>query len=83
MSFKNDTELDAKYELIQQEETSQSTAIYNVEPPEGVVEAYSSRLVKVSFIAKKLGNINLPMYFRIKGSDQVPLEVSLVAISSG
>jgi hypothetical protein len=83
LTFNNDTDLPAQYELIQQDEVSQSTAIYSVEPSEGVVEADSSSTIKILFISKKLGPINLPVYFRIKGSDQPPLEVTLMANSSG
>jgi hypothetical protein len=66
ITFRNDTDLPAKFELVPQEETSQLTATYSVDEPEGIVEGYSSNTITVSFVAKKLGIINLPMHFRYK-----------------
>lgn len=81
--FQNDTDLAARYEVITQDAGVDPVAVYQVEPPEGVVDAYSTFPAKIIFTAQKTGNINLPLYFRVKGSDQAPLEVSLVAKSSG
>jgi hypothetical protein len=81
--FQNDTDLAARYEVITQEQSADPLAVYQVDPPEGIVEAYSMFPAKIIFTAQKTGNINLPLYFRVKGSDQAPLEVSLVAKSSG
>lgn len=64
--FHNDTELPAMYEVIPQDEISQFSAVYEVEEPEGVVDGYSTKTVKIFFLGKRLGSMNLPVYFRIK-----------------
>lgn len=81
--FQNDTDLPACYELVPQDESQKAVAEYEVDQPEGQINAYSKKVVKILFKAKKLRHINIPIYFRIKGSTQPPLELILYAISQG
>jgi hydrocephalus-inducing protein len=84
VTFLNDTELPATYELIPQDEMSRDTiAEYQLSANEGVIEGYNTTTLKFHFIPRRLGLIHLPMYFRIKGSNAPPLEVALSAHTIG
>jgi hypothetical protein len=85
LTLRNDTDLPAKYELILQEEATNTLYSYYADQPEGEIVEYSykQKQVKLFFMPKKVGLVSVPVNFRIKGSRQLPLEVCLIASVSG
>ena len=83
MSLINDGEHPARYELLPQDEHSQSVAIYEADAPRGTVDAGATREIELTLACEKLGKVNLPVYVRISGSASPPLLATVQALSVG
>ena len=79
----NESDTPAKYEIIPQALAAGSVAEYGSPVEKGIIEQYSQLSVPLSLTCNKLGDVNMPVYIRILGSQSAPLEVSVRASCMG
>jgi hydrocephalus-inducing protein len=79
----NHSDLPAKFELQPQDEISQCVAAYEVDFAKGTIEAFSTRVITVSFTTMRLDKVQLPMFFTIIGHEDDPLEIQCIANGIG
>ena len=79
----NHSDLPAKFELQTQDEISQCVAVYEVDYQKGTIEAFSTRIITVSFTTLRLDKVQLPMFFTIIGHEDEPLEIQCIANGVG
>ena len=79
----NHSNLPAKFELQPQDEISRCVAKYEVDYPKGVIDPFQQRVLTVSFSTERLDKVQLPMFFRVVGHDDEPLEVQCIANGIG
>lgn len=78
----NNSSLPAKYEVILPEEENAHVDC-TVDSKFGTVPERSTHKVKVTIVTKKIGNVYIPLYIRIVGSESPPFAVSVSACSIG
>eukprot|EP00935_MAST-01C_sp_MAST-1C-sp1_P000586 g586.t1 len=83
MTLVNESDLQAKYEVVAQDEHSQAVASYEADSFKGAIAPYSQHEVTLTMVCEKLGNIRLPVHIRIAGSDKPPLMATLSAKGIG
>ncbi|KNC50959.1 hydrocephalus inducing isoform b [Thecamonas trahens ATCC 50062] len=79
----NESDTPAKYEIIPQAPSARAAASYSSPRAKGIIEQFSEFQVPIALVANKLGDVNMPVYIRILGSNAPPLEVSLRATCKG
>lgn len=78
----NESDLPANFELISQDAQSMSLAICTIAPVRGTIEPHTSVDVDVQLATERLGNIQLPMNFRVIGPQESDPVVVLVQTKS-
>jgi hypothetical protein len=83
MTLVNESDLQAKYEVVAQDEHSQAVASYEADAFRGAIPAFSQHEITLTMVCEKLGNIRLPVHVRIAGSSEPPLMATLSAKGVG
>jgi adenylate kinase family enzyme len=79
----NSSNLPAKYEVILPRGEDNAKVTCTVDGMKGVVPSNSTHKIKVSIVTKEVGNVYIPLYVRIVGSEKPPFEVSISACAIG
>ena len=79
----NHSDLPAKFELIPQEDMARCVAEYEVDCPKGSIDPYSHKVVTVSFMTERLDKVQLPMFFKVIGLEDEPIEIQCIAHGIG
>ncbi|KAJ3215867.1 hypothetical protein HDU67_010224 [Dinochytrium kinnereticum] len=79
----NETSFPAHYELLSQEETAKNVYAYASRNGTGVIQPFSTQIIQVDIQIKRLGQINFPVFVRIKGNENIPLGVDISANGIG
>lgn len=84
LEMKNKSKLQAKFEMIPQDEQSTLVAAYTPDKEEGFIEPKSSGIIKITLIPQKAGHIRIPMHVKILGDNNgQPHMITLVAFCTG
>jgi len=83
LSIVNESPLPAKFEFLDNEETSLIDAIVVPESYSGLANPHSNTEVKIFLTPKQVGTISIRKYIRVIGSDKAPLGFSINATSIG
>ena len=84
LEMKNKSKLQAKFEMIPQDEQSTLVAAYTPDREEGFIEPKSSGIIKITLIPQKAGHIRIPMHVKILGDNNgQPHMITLVAFCTG
>ena len=83
LKMRNRSKLQAKFEILPQDESSTIVAEYTPDMQEGVIEGRAEINVKVKLLPQKGGQIRLPMYVKIIGENTQPHMLTLMALCSG
>ena len=79
----NESDHAAKYEVLPQDEHSAVIAEYTTDAPTGAVEPKSSRAIPITLICDRLGKVHLPLFIRIAGTQQPPMQATIEAMAIG
>lgn len=79
----NHSDLPAKFELQPQDDVSRCVAVYEADVTSGIIKKNDSRTITISFTTERLNKVQLPMYFKIVGHEDTPLEVQCIANGIG
>ena len=84
LEMKNKSKLQAKFEMISQDEQSTLVATYVPDKEEGFIEPKSSSIIKITLTPQKAGPIRIPMHVKILGDNNgQPHMITLVANCTG
>lgn len=83
LELKNRSKLQAKFEMIPQDEQSTLIAAFTPDREEGFIDPKSSTMVKVTLLPQKAGLIRIPMHIKVLGDNQQPHMITLVANCTG
>ena len=84
LEMKNKSKLQAKFEMIPQDEQSTLVAAFTPDRDEGFIEPKSSGIIKITLIPQKAGHIRIPMHVKILGDNNgQPHMITLVAFCTG
>ena len=78
----NKDSLQARYEIVQQDETSKRIAVYTPDKEGGIIPPNSTQIVNISLRTEILSNIRIPLFVKIEGH-QVPPMLTILAQSTG
>eukprot|EP01105_Mastigella_eilhardi_P014617 TRINITY_DN3328_c0_g1_i10.p1 TRINITY_DN3328_c0_g1~~TRINITY_DN3328_c0_g1_i10.p1 ORF type:complete len:4822 (+),score=1153.45 TRINITY_DN3328_c0_g1_i10:606-14468(+) len=81
--LENDSDLAGKYELIPQNANERDSCEYSADVPSGFVAGHNDKVVGINLTMHRLGPVSLPVFIRMVGSSQPPLEVSVTATGVG
>lgn len=79
----NTSDLNARFEIQNQEESSRDAAWFCADVNSGILLQKSTTQVTVSLMCQKLGKVRLPLCVQILGSPLLPLTATLKATSIG
>ncbi|KAJ1491735.1 hypothetical protein T484DRAFT_1773433, partial [Baffinella frigidus] len=79
----NHSDLPAKFELLPQDDMARCVAVYEVDCPKGSIDPCSHKMITVSFVTERLNKVQLPMFFKIIGLEEEPIEVQCIANGVG
>ncbi|KAI9141433.1 hypothetical protein BKA69DRAFT_1166800 [Paraphysoderma sedebokerense] len=79
----NNTDLPAKYSVIQQSGSSQLLYNFQVDEPSGVLEPQSTKSIALDFITKSLGESKCGITIQILGMEDYPLSVEVTCNGVG
>jgi hypothetical protein len=68
---------------VEQDQHSKALGSYEPDTFKGTIDPNSEQCIPIQLVCEKLGNVNLPVFVRISGSDKPPLVVTLVAVARG
>jgi hydrocephalus-inducing protein len=90
VELRNDTALSAKYEFIlpaEDDPIRKKAEIVvgsgDVKERKGIVGARSTQRLKITLTAKMIGNVHLPLFVRILGSERAPHHIAISAKVTG
>lgn len=83
IELKNRSKLQAKFEMLQQDEQSTIWGIYKPDREEGYIEPKQSTFVEITIIPQKAGPLRIPMYIRVLGDSSQPNMITLLANCTG
>jgi Flagellar-associated PapD-like len=84
LEMKNKSKLQAKFEILPQDEQNSQIAIYSTDREEGFIEPKSSGIIKIKMNPQKAGHIRIPMHVKILGDNNgQPHMITLVAFCTG
>lgn len=78
----NKDSLQARYEIVPQDETSKRIAVYTADKEGGIIPPNSTQIVNISLRTEILSNIRIPLFVKIEGH-QVPPMLTILAQSTG
>lgn len=74
----NKDSLQARYEIVPQDETSKRIAVYTADKEGGIIPPNSTQIVNISLRTEILSNIRIPLFVKIEGH-QVPPMLTILA----
>ncbi|KAJ3115022.1 hypothetical protein HDU96_001327 [Phlyctochytrium bullatum] len=79
----NETAFPAHYELMSQEESAKNVYAYASKNGIGVIHPFSTQMIQVDVQIKRLGQINFPVFIKIRGNEDMPLGIDIAANGIG
>ena len=83
LTLVNESDLYAKYEVVEQDEYSQAVASYNADAFKGTIPPFGRHDIGMTMVCEKLGKIRLPLNIKIAGSKDLPLLATVSALGKG
>ncbi len=73
LQLENNSDLQARYEILPQDKHTKAFAEYDIDEWKGVLDARQTKSIDIRLTCERLGKVKLPIYVRIAGSEKPPL----------
>eukprot|EP00937_MAST-01D_sp_MAST-1D-sp2_P000047 g47.t1 len=83
LTLVNESDLFAKYEVVEQDEYSQAVASYEADAFKGSIPPYGRHDIGLTMVCEKLGKLRLPLSIKIAGSADPPMLATVSAVGKG
>jgi hydrocephalus-inducing protein len=74
--------LQAKYEIVPQDDPSKRIAVYTADKPSGIINKRSTQRINIALRTEILSAVRIPMYIKVEGHP-IPFMVTILATSRG
>jgi hydrocephalus-inducing protein len=78
----NEDSLQARYEIVPQDEQSKRIAVYTADKEGGIIPPKSSQIVNIALRTEMLNTVRIPLYVKVEGH-AVPSMLTVLATSMG